>query len=240
MYLDLVSQDNYINVNIKSAKLFGLTTAVYLSEILAISSKVCRKKKYDADTGYFTIDRDYVTEKTTLDAAAQYSCDKILVKAGILDVCDQDPNKVRINTQTYVSIITSEDQAVLKDVAKAAKVSAADKKAAKAAGIITTMQKIACENEDDPDLVNLYQAYVTAVYAAKRYLTRESIKVVKDGLKNFAAGDKAVLVKLLEIGVMHGYTDPAWICDIFSKSYKQQMKVNEQKIGSSVNNNITF
>ena len=45
MLIELLSQSNYISVNIKLAKIFGVEGAIYISEILNIYDKAVRKNK---------------------------------------------------------------------------------------------------------------------------------------------------------------------------------------------------
>ena len=65
MLIELLSQSNYISVNIKLAKIFGVEGAIYISEILNIYDKAVRKNK--VEDKFFTLDREYFEERTTFD-----------------------------------------------------------------------------------------------------------------------------------------------------------------------------
>ena len=55
MLLDVFDNDNSISVNYRTIQIFGLPTAVYLTELINIYKKATRKNKLVED-GYFKVD----------------------------------------------------------------------------------------------------------------------------------------------------------------------------------------
>ena len=99
-YVDLVSSDGYGRYNRKFARLVGITAAVYWSEILDISTKVVKKKKFD-DEGYFKVDRKYIEERTALTVEEQLDCDSILTNIGVLEVQAAETNMIRVQLRVF-------------------------------------------------------------------------------------------------------------------------------------------
>ena len=58
MLLDVFDNDNSISINYKTIQIFGLPTAVYLTELINIYKKATRKNKLDNE--YFKVDRNYI------------------------------------------------------------------------------------------------------------------------------------------------------------------------------------
>ena len=82
MLLDLLSMDNYVSYNIKVAEILGLHPAIYLSELMNINDKAIKKSK--TKENYFTVDRSYITRRTTLSKEEQLKIDKQLFEIGLL------------------------------------------------------------------------------------------------------------------------------------------------------------
>ena len=74
MLLDVFDNDNSISVNYRTIQIFGLPTAVYLTELINIYKKATRKNKLVED-GYFKVDRKYVNNVLCLTPEEQIICD---------------------------------------------------------------------------------------------------------------------------------------------------------------------
>ena len=79
MYLDLLSQSNYLSYNIPIANLFGLQMSVYISEVISILEKATRKKVLV--DGYVFLDREYISSRTTISIDDQLDFDSRLTWA---------------------------------------------------------------------------------------------------------------------------------------------------------------
>ena len=84
MLIELLSMSNYVNFNVKLAHILGLNTAIYLSQIMDINEKAIRKDKVDKN--FFTIDRNYITSRTTIAEKEQKEIENNLQYPGQIKV----------------------------------------------------------------------------------------------------------------------------------------------------------
>ena len=68
---------NYESYNVKLANLFGLNISIYINLLMNIESKASDKEKLN--NGYFLLDRDYVTSRTTFSEKDQLLFDDKLI-----------------------------------------------------------------------------------------------------------------------------------------------------------------
>lgn len=242
-YVDLVSSDGYGRYNRKFAKLAGLTAAVYWSEILDISTKVVKKKKFD-DEGYFKVDRKYIEDRTTLTVEEQLESDSILTNIGVLEIKDLDPSMIRVQLRVFAELLIDDKVQPNESLKKKTKTSRSQAAANKKAGIIITMKR--CIPETDPELRAEYESWVDSVYAASRFLTKDIINKFYTAVNNYTT-DKKVKLKLLEEAITSGYTDFSWIQNRYESSTRTSKVSNgsaarlpEQKIATKVNTDQTF
>lgn len=109
----------FISVNQKAIKLFGLESATYFAVITQIVPRVAAKQTAD-ERGFFPIDRHYVEDQSGLDLEAQYHCDSILVKSGILQESAESRDKICVDLKRYFSVLTETDPKILDDIRKKA------------------------------------------------------------------------------------------------------------------------
>lgn len=241
-YIDILSPDAYGRYNRKLSRLTNLTVAVYWSEILDISTKVVKKKKYDEE-GFFTIDRKYVEERTTISLNEQLDCDAILHNLGVLDVNELDVCKIRIKLAEMVQILADDHTQEVLAAKKKTKVNKTQAAANKTAGIIITMKK--CLSESDPDLRSKYEEWIEAVYAAKRFLTKAKIKIFEDAINAYST-DKQVKLGLIDAGILSGYDTPEWVINRYQSSNRSVpntvVHLPEQKVATAdtVNTDLPF
>lgn len=207
-YIDILSQENYINVNTKAIQLFGRDTALYLSVLLNAYSRVRDKQTYDEE-GFWTLKRSYVTDKTTLTPEEQKECDDILSKAGIVE--RSATSKLRVNAAQLTTVLTSEDTAMLKTIAATTKATTkAEKAKAKKEGIQTTMKKICNDLTADEDLQNALGSWVESVYANKRFLTKDVINTFWQQITDYTK-DKSKQLDFIKTAMVHGWVDASWV-----------------------------
>ena len=119
MLIELLSMSNYVHFNVKLAEILGLHTAIYLGQITDINEKAIRKNKVDEN--FFTIDREYITKRTTIPEKEQKDIENNLIKIGILERSDKDANTLLLNLTVLTSILMSPDEDLLKNVENLAK-----------------------------------------------------------------------------------------------------------------------
>ena len=119
MLIELLSMSNYVYFNVKLAEILGLHTAIYLGQIMDINEKAIRKNK--VNEYFFTIDREYITKRTTIPEKEQKEIENNLIKIGILERSDKDSNTLLLNLTVLTSILMSPDEDLLKNVEDLAK-----------------------------------------------------------------------------------------------------------------------
>ena len=99
MLIDLMSAYKSQTFNIKLAHIVGLNVAVYWGELMNVYARVIDKKLDETieNEGFFDLDRDYITKRTTLSIEDQLVCDKALLQAGIVDYDGKNVNRIRID-----------------------------------------------------------------------------------------------------------------------------------------------
>ena len=102
MLIELLSMSNYVHFNVKLAEILGLHTAIYLGQITDINEKAIRKNKVDEN--FFTIDREYITKRTTIPEKEQKEIENNLIKIGILERSNKDANTLLLNLTVLTSI----------------------------------------------------------------------------------------------------------------------------------------
>lgn len=240
-YVDLVSSDGYGRYNRKFARLVGITAAVYWSEILDISTKVVKKKKFD-DEGYFKVDRKYIEERTALTVEEQLDCDSILTNIGVLEVQAAETNMIRVQLRVFTEMIIDDKIQPNESLKKKAKASRSQAAANKKAGIIITMKR--CIPETEPTLRVEYESWVDSVYAAGRFLTKDLIQKFTDAVNSYTT-DPKVKLGLLREAITTGYTEFAWVQNRYESNLRSSGRgsattLPEQKIATKVNTDQAF
>lgn len=237
-FVDVMSPDAYGRYNRRLAQLTNLSVAVYWSELLLVCSRVMEKKKYDSD-GYFILDRDYMTRRTTLSIEEQLEADGILTNFGVLETYLEEPNKIRVNLEKMCNILVDSDFKLTKTLKKTLTTSKAQKSEAKRQGILITMKK--CVSEPDLDLYKKYEAWIDSVYASHRFLTKVLIQNFENTINNYSS-DKQVKLKLLDTAIQTGYTDPSWVVNQYEKTLGTKITTLNKtpNISSGVNTELSF
>lgn len=232
MLLDLFNEDNSITVNLKAIKLFGLNTAVYLSEIITIYKKAVRKNKID--DGYFKVDRNYIFNKIDLSVEDQLICDANLMKTSILKKSLEDPNKINFNVNLYLSFLSNDEMKLLTDVRKQMKVNKPKgvKGSQRQIWINGLKDSITCSNYE---LLTALRNWVDGVYAnPKGFLSKASIKVFQDTLNNYTQGDLDLALRIVQIATVQGYRDCSWAINVYEKDEASKKKSNQNKIRNTI------
>ena len=158
MLIELLSMSNYVYFNVKLAEILGLHTAIYLGQIMDINEKAIRKNKVNEN--FFTIDREYITKRTTIPEKEQKEIENNLIKIGILERSDKDSNTLLLNLTVLTSILMSPDEDLLKNVEDLAKPKKSKTKAEKI--IENLKENIITPN---PELRQAYFDWIDAVYS---------------------------------------------------------------------------
>ena len=228
MLLDIFNEDNSITINFKTIKVFGLPTAVYLTELISIYKKAIRKNKIR--DGYFKLDRKYIYNLLDLSVEEQLICDANLLKTNVLKRLPDDANMMKIDLNLYLSILNSEDVKLIEDIR-------ADMKVSKPKGVKQTQRQIQINTLKDYiecsnyELLTALREWVDGVYARPNgFLSKLAIKCFQDTLNDYTKGDLDLALRIVQIAAINGYRDCSWAIDLYEKDQRQKKKVENERI----------
>lgn len=217
MLLDLLSSSNMVTYNCKIAQLFGLNTAIYLSELMSINDKAIKKNKLSDK--YFDLKREYITERTTLSAEEQISIEKNLVKLGVLQKVDES-SLMCVNIDTLLSIMGTTDKSLIDNVKKVSKTK--NKRASKSE--CTKIALKASISVTNSELKQAYENWIDAVYDKQGWMSKTTVTVAEKTIDEFANHNLDIALKILEIATINGYRDIQWAISSYNKNYKFSYK----------------
>lgn len=229
MLIELLNPNNYISYNIKTAQIFGLNTAVYMTELLNIFEKARNKDKL-VDKEYFKLDRKYVFIRTTLSIEEQLRIDSKLAQVGILFKHQDNPDIIKVDTKMYASIITSEDVTLIDNLSKKlGGLNKKDPKESKRQAIITALKNsIQVSNYE---LLTALRDWVDAIFASPKgnYLSKASVKLFQDTLNSYTKGDLDLALRLVQIATIQGYRDCQWAISVYEKDNQIKKSIQDKQ-----------
>lgn len=116
MLIDLLAQSNQGSYNVEVAARVGLYASVYISALIDINEKALRKNKMDND--FFTVDRKYLEERTTLTKKQQKEIESKLIDFKILKRGSNE-NQLSIDVVLLASLLMDDDEKFITDVRSA-------------------------------------------------------------------------------------------------------------------------
>lgn len=218
MLINLLSQNNYGQFNITLAKTIGLHESIYLSALMDINDKAVRKNCLDGNM--FIVDREYIEKRTTLKEPEQLKIDASLKSIGVLKTSETDVNKVEIDITMLVSIMSSENETVLKDVEETVK---GNLKASKSNKVdyLTTKAKEAVITRN-MELRAAYFRWIDAVVAKTGWMSAGTVESTQETIDKYTNRNLDVALAILKISTDNAYRDVVWAI----KSYEQYSKLN--------------
>lgn len=230
MLIELLSSSNYVNFNVKLAQILGLKPAIYLSQIMDINEKAIRKNK--VDNNYFTIDRKYIENRTTLTRDEQVGIEKDLLDIGILEKNVEKRNTICLNISTLTSIMMTPDEDLLKDISSLSK---GKKKRTKSEVIEDNLKENILTT--NMELREAYYEWIESVLTKKGMMTKAAVVHAQPTLDKFCNRNLDVALKVLEIASIHGYEDINWAINSYNKEFKVSYNVPSTPV---VKHNNTF
>ena len=213
MLIDLLSMSNYVSYNVKLANILGLNTAIYISELLNIKDKAMHKNKVRGE--YFTVDRKYIQERTTLDEPTQLALEENLLSLGILEKTQGNDNDLSLNVTALTSILMSQDETLLKDISKIVKAKSSPKRTKSQVNIVTT-------NEE---LREAYSEWIDSVYAKEGWMSKKAVVSAQAVVDEFSQHDLDIALKVVDIAAINGYRDMSWAVNTYKKDYNIQYHI---------------
>jgi hypothetical protein len=232
MYLDLFDE---LRLNKKLVKIAGFEVAAYWAELQSILKQVVKKQTAD-EKGFFNLDREYLEKETTLTLTKQLKCEEKLLSMGVIVKDLENPNRLAISVTNMVEIISDEDTKKLKKTTAIKK----DEKAAKIAGIKSTMKKALLET--DIDVRAAYERWIDGMIdAANCRFTKAVVQLFEKTVTEYTT-DKNTRLKVIEIATVNSYKDATWAINRLSgtRPISVATKLPEQKICTGVSDNVVF
>lgn len=232
MYLDLFDE---LRLNKRLVKIAGFEAAAYWAELQSVLKQVVKKQTMD-ERGFFLLDREYVERETTLTVSKQLKCEEKLIELGALLRDAENPNRIAIGVNAMVAVITDEDTTKLKKSSR----SSADEKAAKIAGIKSTMKKAIVET--DPEVRAAYERWIDGMIdAANCRFTKAVVQVFEKTVTEYSP-NKAIRLKIIEIATTNSYKDATWAINKLDGGFKKPGTFIgvQQKQGVGIDPNSVF
>jgi len=217
MLIELLSPSNYISFNIKLAEIFGLHSAIYISELLNINDKAIRKDKIQESS--FILDREYISNRTTIKVEEQIEIEKNLIKLGILEKPNENENCVILNINVLTTLMMSADEDLVEGVKKLSKLKSEKKKRGTKSEAIkdNLLTNIVTTNIE---LLEAYKEWIDAVVAKEGWMSKKAVLYGQSVIDEFSNRDLDVALGVLAIAAMHGYRDIQWAINIYKDQYK--------------------
>lgn len=231
MLIDLLSMSNYVHFNIKLAHILGLNSSIYLSQIMDINEKAIRKAKVEKN--FFTIDRDYITKRTTITEKEQKEIENNLIKIGVLERSTENADSILLNITVLTSILMSPDEELVRDISALSK---PKQRRTKADAIKDSLKQNIVTN--NTELRAAYFGWIDAVYEKDGFMTKQAVVVAQSRLDEFSNRNLDIALKVLEIASVNGYRDITWAINTYNKEYKVGytfMNSSSRYVNSSVN-----
>lgn len=225
MLIELLSTSNYVSFNIKLANLLGLQTAIYISEIMNVNDKAIRKDKISESS--FSLDRDYITKRTTISVDEQLEIDKNLIKLGIVEKPNEDVNCLVLNISILTALLMSSDEELLENVEHLSKLKTKKSKTTKADAIRQNLKtNIVTTNVE---LIEAYSDWIDAVYAKQGWMSKKAVTIGQGVVDNFSNRDLDVALTVISIAAMHGYVDMQWAINKYVEQHKLKRDIHIPK-----------
>lgn len=220
MNLDILSTTyGQTTFNIKLAHVLGLKTALYWS-VLVDALYQAKKKGKVSENGYFTLNREYVFEKTTLTTLEQKECDKLLIELGYLDK-GQKVNSIRVDASGITKLITEDDDKRDQQIkALAERIFAESKEQKKADGMSSRLK--ARVKETDLDVADALYGWIDSLGAKAN---QKTVDIFQADLNSYTK-DKKLKLELIRRATVCGYRDFRWVADIYESDMKKAKPAN--------------
>lgn len=229
MLVELLNSDNHITFNVKTAQIFGLTTAVYLSELFSIYNKAIKKNKL-VDDNYFKLDRKYMFIRTSISIEEQLRIDEKMMIVGIIGKHQTNPDIIKLDTKLYASILVNEDIELIEDLksrfSDAGKKKT--KKETKAEAIANNLKNsISCS---DYELATALREWIDAIFSNPKggFLSKTAVSEFQETLYNYTKGDLDLALRIVKIATIQGYRDCQWAINVYEKDERIKKSIEEK------------
>lgn len=220
MIVDLLSTSNLQSFNIKLASIIGLHEAIYLNALIEINEKAVRKKKVDEEN-FFTLDRDYIKERTTITCKEQGQIEATLEELEIIKIKNKD--SIFIDFSTVISIMKNEDENLNKDLTL---IRAKKSKRTKAEIIVANLKNAI--KTDNYELKQAYNSWIDGVYAKQGWMTKQAVINGEKLVDDFADHNLDVALAVINIAAINAYRDIQWAINYYKSNKK--LEINNTRV----------
>lgn len=221
MLVELLSQSNYQSFNIKLAHLLGLETSIYLSALIDINEKAIRKDKV-IEGDFFSIDRDYITKRTTLSNNKQEKIETELNKTGLIELSNE---YIKLCLDTLTSLVMSEDENLEKDLSNFKKAVNSKSKS----DFILESVKRNIDSSLPYELIKAYSDWLDAVYAKFGFVSKQTLFSAQKEVDEAANHNLDKAIEIINIATARGWRDLKWAVKVYSEQHPCNNKVIENK-----------
>ena len=247
---DFMISRQYALIPYRSIRIFGITLAAYLSELLnqisESSKKVFKDENLNAEEiPRLTVDRDSIENNLRLSAEEQRELDSVLIKSGIVSA--ETENQISINFEklmSYLSItnLSCEDTVQAKKVASDIRlVAKATKKQEKTKAIIENLKKHVSVSDDE--IKNLLYKWIDVIYEKNNFLSKDGIDLFIGTLEDYSGKDSKIMKSIIESAIINGYRDCGWAINAYEKTRRMsqnQITTSAQRTAQEVSTDIKF
>lgn len=231
-YITALSTQSYVRANSRFIAVAGLNTAVYIEILCTILTSVDLKNKYDPETGFWKLNRDFVRNRTGILPADQRFCDQALVKLGIIVVDPDDSDKIKVDTKRYLSYLVATEIPEELTVPEYMKRTRAENQQAKLATLIERYTDLfGYEDEESRSIIKkLVEVYYKMGYT-KKAQWEPIVPIVRSCVADYTA-----LEELVNAIIASNYRSIPTAIDVFMKKHKPTgTKLNaEQKVCTDI------
>ena len=222
MLVELLSQSNYQSFNIKLAHLLGLEPSIYLSTLIDINEKAYRKNKIIED-GFFTIDRNYVEERTTLSKARQIKIEAELSRVGILQLSNE---YVKICLDILTSLVLEENENIRKDLSNFRRAATAKSKG----DYILESVKKNIDVSLPKELQIAYSDWLESVYSKFNFINKQTLFNAQKEVDNATNRNLDDALNIINIATANGWKDMKWAVKVYKERQPNSGVVENKNI----------
>lgn len=223
MFLDLLSQGNFISFNITLAQILGLEPAIYCSELISIYRKAKSKGKIIGDE-FFKLDRKYMFNRTTIPIERQLEIDQRWEKVKLLFKHQDNPDIIKLDIHMIANIVSGEDVKIKSDLSNILNPNISKIKNERHQKRIEKLKSnIKCSDER---MLKSLQDWVDVMSerGGTNKISEQSVEIFQDTLYRYTNGDVEKALQIVKIAIVQKYPDCQWAIN----TYERDMKMRAQ------------
>ena len=225
MYVDVLDQNNYLQINLSLIKVLGLKGAAYATELFSIVKKAATKDKMFGDDA-IRINRTYIESRIQVTTEEQYTFDTAWSNLNLVAINNKDKDIIAVNVPGFIELISGKSLSAADfesvknsiDNKKAKKKSQAKEKETKKARIIENL----CNHikVSDETLLEKLQNWVSTLISVDKLLNVQIVEQFVSDLLTYAGNDITVACKIVHIATCQGWNNCDWAISSYEKNKK--------------------